>query len=234
MRNNYLIWTIAILGALIQGCEPPIGVKELNREATIFPDYKNIYLPPNIAPMNFQVMDTAGKYFVHIFSRKGKGIGIVSGDASIHIPVRKWKHLLQANKGEKLFMDIHVRKGNQWLKYKTITNVIAGQEIDSYLVYRLIEPGYETWNAMGIFQRNLESFDEKPILLNQLSDGNCMNCHSFCRNDQHRMLLHLRAAHAGTVILKDGELGKVDTKTDSTLSAGVYPSWHPGGRYVAF
>jgi Tol biopolymer transport system component len=34
--------------------------------------------------------------------------------------------------------------------------------------------------------------------------------------------------------LRNGILSKVDTKNDSTLSAGVYPAWHPNGRYVAF
>lgn len=32
----------------------------------------------------------------------------------------------------------------------------------------------------------------------------------------------------------DGEREMLDTKTDSTLSAGVYPYWHPGGKYIAY
>lgn len=48
------------------------------------------------------------------------------------------------------------------------------------------------------------------------------------------MLFHMRADNAGTYIYNKGELEKLDTKTDSTLGPGVYPSWHPDGRHVAF
>jgi len=36
------------------------------------------------------------------------------------------------------------------------------------------------------------------------------------------------------MLLKDGKVEKLNTKTDSTISALVYPWWHPEGRYIAF
>jgi dipeptidyl aminopeptidase/acylaminoacyl peptidase len=53
-------------------------------------------------------------------------------------------------------------------------------------------------------------------------------------NNNNTMLFHMRAGNAGTYIYKNGIIEKLDTKTDSTLGPGVYPSWHPGGKYVAF
>ena len=67
-----------------------------------------------------------------------------------------------------------------------------------------------------------------------MSDCNCMNYHSFCRNNSRTMMFHMRGKHAGTVIYRDGKVSKVNTKTDHTISPGVYPAWHPGGRYIAF
>ena len=32
----------------------------------------------------------------------------------------------------------------------------------------------------------------------------------------------------------DGKREMLDTKTDSTLSAGVYPYWHPSGKFIAY
>jgi Tol biopolymer transport system component len=32
----------------------------------------------------------------------------------------------------------------------------------------------------------------------------------------------------------EGKLTKVDTRTASTLSAGIYPAWHPDGKHIAF
>jgi len=48
------------------------------------------------------------------------------------------------------------------------------------------------------------------------------------------MLFHIRQQNAGTIILKDGKISKINTKAPEMISAGVYPRWHPDGRYVAF
>jgi dipeptidyl aminopeptidase/acylaminoacyl peptidase len=87
---------------------------------------------------------------------------------------------------------------------------------------------------MGIYQRNLESFDETPVIVNTLTDGSCMNCHSFCNHNPRQMLFHVRAQHAGTIISKNGMLSKLNLKTPDIISAGVYPRWHPQGKYIAF
>ena len=38
-----------------------------------------------------------------------------------------------------------------------------------------------------------------------------------------QMQLHLRAKHAGTLLLNQGTITKLDTKTEKTMSALVYP-----------
>ena len=87
---------------------------------------------------------------------------------------------------------------------------------------------------MGIYQRHITDYEQTPIIENSLTNHNCMNCHSFCMQNPDRMLFHQRALHAGTYILTDGDIEKLDTKTERTISALVYPAWHPSGRYVAF
>lgn len=65
-------------------------------------------------------------------------------------------------------------------------------------------------------------------------DRNCINCHTFCKNKSEKMLFHVRERYAGTVFWNNKELTKINTKTENTISSGVYPSWHPDGRHVAF
>lgn len=48
------------------------------------------------------------------------------------------------------------------------------------------------------------------------------------------MLFHARADFGGTAMILDDKVEKLNTKTDSTISALVYPYWHPSGKYVAF
>ena len=106
--------------------------------------------------------------------------------------------------------------------------------MDSYLAYRLIEPGYELWNQMGIYQRNLEDYKQSPIMENKYSGQNCMNCHSFCMQNPDKMLFHMRDKYSGTYLIDGDKIEKLNTKTDQTISPLVYPSWHPSGKYVAF
>lgn len=62
----------------------------------------------------------------------------------------------------------------------------------------------------------------------------CMNCHSFCGQNPEKMLFHLRSDYGGTYIIEEGQIKKLNTKTPQTISALVYPSWHPSGNFVAF
>jgi Tol biopolymer transport system component len=110
---------------------------------------------------------------------------------------------------------------------------VANEDIDGYLAYRLINVGYILWEKMGIYQRDLSSYNEKPILRNRNTKGNCINCHSFCNNDPDRIMFHMRAAYSGTIISIKDSLFKVNMSTPYTMSAGVYPSWHPDGQHIA-
>lgn len=52
--------------------------------------------------------------------------------------------------------------------------------------------------------------------------------------DPNKMLFHVRAKYGCTVLVDDDRIKTLDTKTDQTISALVYPSWHPSGKFVAF
>jgi Tol biopolymer transport system component len=112
---------------------------------------------------------------------------------------------------------------------------VAAEPVDPYLAYRLLNPGFRYWSDLSICQRNLSSFKEEVIFTNNATGhGTCMNCHSFCNKNPDQMMLHLRGQRDGTLIMHNGVMQKVNTKTAYTMSAGVYPSWHPNGNLIAF
>ena len=47
------------------------------------------------------------------------------------------------------------------------------------------------------------------------------------------MMFHARADLAGTLILQDGLVEKLDVQTEQ-MGSFVYPYWHPSGDYIAF
>ena len=229
------VLAIVLILLIINSSPPYSNATIVNNDAAISPAYPSTVIPYNIAPINFIIREEGSHYKVR-FAVAGRDSFTVSTKKSIvSIPLRKWKKLLYANRGEQLDISIFVEKETGWVRYAPLRMTIATEPIDAWLAYRLIEPGYEIWNQMGIYQRCLENFDETPIFTNQLTENrSCMNCHSFCRNNPQTMLFHLRKYDAGTIILKDGTVNKVNTQAPGLISAGVYPRWHPDGRFVAF
>jgi hypothetical protein len=207
----------------------------MNRLPKIFPDYSGIIVPPNIAPLNFKVKEPGIEYEAKIYSDKGGQFTVRSDNSSIQMDLDQWHQMLQKGMGSKLYFEVSVKtKDGNWQKFQPIVNEIAKESIDNHLAYRLINTGYILWNSLGIYQRNLENFEEKPILENKSIEYGCINCHSFCKNDPNNMMIHIRAIHGGTVINHNGKITKIDTKNKYTLSAGAYPCWHPDGKHIAY
>ena len=207
----------------------------VSREPVIDPDYSGIVIPYNIAPLNFSVKEDGERYSVRLYADDKSPILIQSGGPVIRIPQRQWRRCLERNRGRNLYIEIQVQQiDGGWKRYAKITNRIASEGIDSHLVYRLINPAYNFWKQMGIYQRNLTNFSESPILLNRATGEYCMNCHSFRNNDPNFMLLHMRGGPvSGTYFFMENEAVKVNTATDFN-KAGAYPSWHPDLDLVAF
>lgn len=203
-----------------------------NEQPQIFPDYKDVTIPQNIAPLNFSYM--GGGECVLLVSGKDGETQIEGDDGLFKFGEKEWRELLQENSGGALTLTIAVKRGDKWIGMRPFRMFVAEENIDPCLSYRLIPPGHQAWFTMKICQRNLENYDEKPIFENRLTDNNCINCHSYCNGNPDKMLFHARGDFAATLLAHDGKVEKLDTKTDSTISALVYPYWHPSGRYVAF
>ena len=198
----------------------------------IFPDYCGVSVPSNIAPLNFKLLDSPGRIYV-LFKGKNGDLG-VSGKQKIRIPVRTWHKFLSRNADDTLTFEIFTRQKDKWKKYNPVEIYIKKERADPWLVYRLIAPGYESWSEMGIYQREISTFKVRNIVNNKVLPGTCMNCHSFRNNSPGDMVFHLRGTIGATMLLHDGEILKLDTRTAGTISNCIYPYWHPSGNYIAF
>lgn len=217
--------------------QPPKDYETVNKSATIYPDYDSLTIPYNIAPLNFRIKDVADEYISHVYAPDGQEFSI--DGQKVQMDLDNWKKLLENNKGKSYSIDIFTKKDGKWSKYKTITNQIAAETIDPYISYRLIEPGYVTYEVLSINQRNITNFETREIYNNfkttsSDSEGQCINCHSFQNYRTSNMQFHVRQYKGGTIIVNDGVATKVNTKTDSTISGGVYPSWHPTEKLIAY
>ena len=195
-------------------------------------------LPPNIAPLNFRIMQgDASKAVTRIHSRKGGEI--IVGGWEVCFKEKAWHRLLDQTRGDTLFCDIYMKAYGQWYHLPTQHFLIAEEDIDPYITYRLIRPSYVTYEELTINERCLENFDERVVYENMRFEdsdrGQCINCHvprNWNRDAQSQF--HVRQALGGTVFIHGSEVTKVNLKTDSTLSAGVYPAWHPTQNLIAY
>lgn len=201
----------------------------------IYPDYVNVTVPCNICPMNFYV-----KGCDEAVARLSAGqLSYTYGEGTdIIIPENEWAELLANAKGNAITVEVFARGDAEWKAYRKFSINVANEPIDPYISYRLIQPSYVSYEDLAIVQRNITNYDEEDIY-NNLSittekDGQCINCHSYQNYSTERMLFHMRQAHGGTMIYDKGNLLKVNLKTDSTISAGVYPAWHPTLDIIAF
>ena len=238
-KNLLYISLIVIATLLIISCsntpESLDDIKHVDRKVKIKPDYTDIIIPPNIAPLNFNIQEAGKEYFVKIKSKNGEDIKIHSKRNGIQIPIDKWQELLAQNTGNDLIINIFVKdQDGKWNMYPPIINKISRDRIDNYVVYRQMGPLFNFYVKMRIVQRNIQNFDCMPVLENQLTKNNCINCHNFCQNKTDNWLFHMRGELGNVLMLiANGEIRKINTKTDYNNPV-AYPAWHPSGELIAF
>ena len=205
------------------------------RAPSISPDYSEATIPPNIAPLNFTIREAGSHYYVKIYSKQGKPIEISSRSPKIIIPQSSWHRLLNINKGEQLYFDVFVKsKDNQWSRFVPITNTIAHEPIDGFLVYRKMRPLYSTYREMGIYQRSLSNYNESLVLHSKSFGRGCVNCHTFLANKTDKMLMQIRAFTGPSMLLiQNGRASNIDSRTQFGPPMG-HPAWHPSGKLITF
>jgi Tol biopolymer transport system component len=241
IRPYFQLLAVAVL--LVSSCvnhpAVPSSSKETKGLPAIFPDYCNVTVPCNIAPLNFMLPADQYEACVARISTPDGQQQTYGHGVKVQIPEEEWHAMLDASKGKSLKVEVWGQKEGKWLSFSPFEIHIAEEPIDEYLLYRLIEPSYVAWTYMEIAQRNLTTFEESQIFNNEITMndnriGQCINCHSYQNYKTDNMLFHVRLANAGTVIVNDGKVSKVNLKRDYTISSGVYPAWHPTAKLIAF
>ena len=229
-----------IIGVCFLSCSPfaPIVPEEydgVEEHPHIYPDYIGVTVPCNIAPLTFRINEDGVRYVTRF----------VAGDSKVDVSgmdvrpsISDWRMLVAAANGGNIDVDVYVKKEEGWLKFAPFKIAVSSDSIDPYISYRLIPPSYVAYENLSICQRALSSYDESVVYHNMLGgsepNGQCINCHAYKNYRTDNMQFHVRQYNGGTVFVHDGELKKLNLKTDSTISAGVYPSFNPKYDVVAY
>ena len=224
--------TPLLLALLLAACSPQVH-DAASSEAlpAIYPDYVGVTVPASIAPLDFQ-LEGADALDVRLTAPDGTQLRSY-GKSYTCFPEKKWAKFLEKSVGDSLQVSVSGLQGGKWTTYRSFGIFVSPDAIDYGLTYRMLEPGYEVYSHMGIYERELSSFRQRALLENTQFDG-CVNCHASMRGKPEDFTLHIRGSHGATLLSLDGVLNAYETRTDSTLGFCVYPYWHPSGRYIAY
>ena len=237
MKQNISLLPILLL--LLTACNRhpslPQDYQQQDSKPIIYPDYTDVTVPVNIAPLTFMV-EKADKVIAHI--EAGDVAYNYGRDNKVVIPTDEWKKLLTAALGGKMQVDVYCQEQGRWSRYKPFSIEISPDSIDPYISYRLLAPTYVGFEHLAITQRCLEDYTASEIFnTRQIStekEGVCINCHSYQNYRTDNMMFHIRICHDATMIVAGGKLKNILLKTPEMLSVAVYPSWHPTLPLIAF
>ena len=228
-----------LLAALLSACDHPTvptNAQKEDRLPVITPDFTEVTVPSNICPLNFAVQEGATDVVAHVSSPGGSQT--FGSGTKVIIEENDWKEMLSKAEGKNLKVEVYAKVNGTWKAFSPFNIYIAPDTIDSYISYRVIQPSYVAYEKLSINERNITNFDEREIYNNMSvsteDKGQCINCHSYQNFKTDNMLFHMRQAYGGTMIVNNGTLKKIDLKTEETISAGVYPAWHPTRNLIAF
>lgn len=215
---------------LLTACDNRVEVA-VDCDAPIYPDYANVTIPVNIAPMNFLVRNDLAKD-VRVYV-EGELMADNSGNG-VTFNLDEWHEMLRRHCGKTVTVNVHVGQQNEWLEYRPFKWTIVPDSIDPYLTYRLIEPDYEVFNNLQLQQRCVEDFSTTNFCDYEHVGNRCMNCHTYSHHDPNLSMMYVRGEGGGAVLNRNGKLSLLDIKSKEMSSGSVYFSFHPDGRHIVF
>ena len=213
----------------------PRDFQESSLQAEIFPDYTDVTVPANIAPLNFMAAQPSVRACVAQVDFEG-GSRTYGNGRKVIFDEEEWTDLLRSAKGSSLQVTFYAQDAEgKWTRYQPFRIYIAADEIDPWLSYRLIEPSYVAYETIDLMQRNLTSFEESVIRSNRQNREQCLNCHSYQNYHTANMLYHVRGKGGGTMLIYKHQAQLMTAmRREGMISNPVYPSWHPTLPLIAF
>ena len=209
---------------MLTACTPtPEDVHQSNELPPVYPDYCDVTIPENIAPLNFLLRADCEAVEV-----KAGSLIVNARGNEVTFDIDDWKELMQQSAGKEVEVVVTALIHGEWIQYKPFHWQVVSDQIDPYLTYRLIEPDYEIWNHVQIQQRCIENFDVNALGHYEQLENRCMNCHTYANQDPSLSMMYVRGPGGGAILNQDGKLSKL------SIPGSVYFGFSPSGRYITY
>ena len=163
---------LSLLLLLLTGCQSrPQNAVTTDLLPEIYPDYTEVTIPTDIAPLNFAMTDDEVTT-MDVTVKGVKGGELHTNGAFADFDIDEWHQLLKQNKGGKLTVSVNAEKDGQWTAYRDFSIYVSNYPLGEWgITYRRIPPSYQIYSKMGLYQRCLATFEENAMLMNTQIDG---------------------------------------------------------------
>ncbi len=224
MKRLLYILTTLVMTVLLPSCTPtPKDVVKQDVLPPIYPDYCDVTIPENIAPLNFLIREDCEAIEV-----KAAELTLNASGNEAVFDIDDWKEMMQQSAGKEIDVTVTALIDGQWTEFKPFHWNIVKDKIDPYLTYRLIEPDYEIWNNIQIQQRCVENFEVNALGHYEQLENRCMNCHTYASQNPELSMMYVRGPGGGAILNRNGELSKLN------IPGSVYFGFSPSGRYITY
>ena len=224
MKRILNILVTLVLLVILASCTPtPKNVQKSDSLPSIYPDYCDVTIPMNIAPLNFLLREDCEAIQV-----EAGAITINAKSNEVVFDLDEWKELMAESAGKSLNITVTALIKDQWIEYKAFQWHVVSDKVDPYLTYRLIEPDYEIFNHLQIQQRCVENYDVSALGHYEQLENRCMNCHTFANQSPELSMMYVRGPGGGAILNQNGQLSKLN------IPGSVYFCFSPSGRYITY
>ena len=224
MRKFFIHIILLGLLSFLTSCTPtPKDVVMQDELPPIYPDYCDVTIPENIAPLNFLLRADCEAIEVKTVDLTLNA----SGNEAV-FDIDDWKALMQQSADKEVEVTVTALINGTWQQYRSFKWQVVSDKVDPYLTYRLIEPDYEIWNHVQIQQRCVENFDVNALGHYEQLENRCMNCHTYANQDPNLSMMYVRGPGGGAILNRNGVLSKLN------IPGSVYFGFSPTGRYITY
>ncbi|MBQ1701796.1 MAG: hypothetical protein II023_08000, partial [Prevotella sp.] len=104
-RFSYSLWLVMIVCTFMACTSRPKNVKMVDAYPNIYPDYVEVTIPSDIAPLNFS-MENDSVTIIDVEVKGSKGGSLHANGEYANFNLDEWKQLLNNNRGGKLIMTV--------------------------------------------------------------------------------------------------------------------------------
>ena len=117
--------------------DKPIG--RIEGDAPIYPDYRDVTIPQNIAPLNFLLRHEAAERLFVVVDCEDTKMSVTSnrrGNEAV-FDIAEWHELLARSAGHQLRVHVYLNTENGWMDYAPFTWTVVADKVDPYLTYQI-------------------------------------------------------------------------------------------------